>query len=99
MSDRVWTKDEILDLIERNDTMVGRSLVQLWMRQTEDEKSTMSTRECNARGFSGVDAEFLSALAMQFNSKNWLSDKQTAVARRRLHKYAKQLTRIANGEL
>ena len=96
---KVWSKEEIKGLLSSNDTMVGRSLVQLYNKQTSDEQTSMSTRYHNNRGFNGVDAHILSSFTEQYQRKQWLSEKQLYLARKKLGKYVGQLTKIANGRL
>ena len=62
---KIWKKEEIKDLLQKNDKAVMRGLVVIYSLQTEDEKKTEETSEHNGVGFSGVDAKFLSSLAKQ----------------------------------
>jgi hypothetical protein len=82
-----------------SDKWVGRSLIALWERQTEDEKSGKYTEHTNRVGFNKFDADLLSSFAEQYKKKDWLSAKQLEIARKRLLKYAVQLARIANKEV
>ncbi len=84
------------DVLARRDDQVGKALVKLWERQTEDEKATRTTNEYNRMGFNGFDADILSSFAEQFQEKGWLSKKQLELARKKIMKYAKQLCEIAN---
>jgi hypothetical protein len=96
---KVWTKEEIKDLLERSNKMVHRSIVKIFERQTEDEKSTEATNHNNGVGFNGIDAQLLSSFAKQILAGRTLSDKQLYYARKKIMKYAGQLARIANGQL
>jgi hypothetical protein len=96
---KVWAKEEILKLIETNDTMVKRSVVQIFNLQTESEKANESTTFSNGYGFNGVDAEFGSSIAKKILSGWYLTDKQLNATRRMLKKYAGQLVKIANKEI
>jgi hypothetical protein len=93
----VWTKEGIAELLATNNTMVGRSLVQLFKRQTSDEQAAHITMHNNARGFNGVDAQILSSLAEFYMRNDYLSPKQLVLARRKLKKYTGQLVLVANG--
>lgn len=93
---RVWTKEEIKTLIESNDKMVCVSLKQLYNKQTEDERIDKQTSNRNGVGFNGVDAPILSSFAEFYISHGYLSQKQIAIARKKLTKYSKQLTELAN---
>lgn len=94
---REWSKVEILDLIDRSDKMVRRSIVRIYEKQTEEERSVNGTINKNGVGFSGADAEFLSSLARQILEGRNLSVKQMEYGRKKIRKYAGQLQKIANG--
>lgn len=96
---RVWTKEEIKDLIMRNDKMVCLSLKQLYNYQTEEEKNTGEAKENNGMGFNGIDSCILSSFALFYTEHGYLSQKQIAIARKKLIKYSGQLVRIANKEV
>jgi hypothetical protein len=96
---KVWTKEEIKDLIGKSNKMVSRSLVKLFEKQTEDEKSSEETKHHNGVGFNGTDGKFLSSLAKQVLQGRTLTEKQLTHARKKLIKYSGQLAKIANGEM
>lgn len=96
---REWTKEEIVALLDAKDAAVLRGLVVIYSLQTAEEKFAKETVESNGVGFSGYDAQFLSSLAQQVMDKGLLSQKQLASARKRIRKYAGQLTLVANGKL
>jgi hypothetical protein len=96
---KIWKKEEIKDLLQKNDKAVMRGLVVIYSLQTEDEKKAEETSEHNGVGFSGVDAKFLSSLAKQVMTKGRLSEKQMLLARKKMLKYAGQLTLVSNGKL
>lgn len=77
----------------------GRGLVVVYGFQTEAEKAIQATAEDNGMGFNGVDAEFLSSLAEQYQKRGFLTPKQIAFARRKMVKYAGQLLKVARGEV
>ena len=93
---KVWTRDEIADLLATNDRAVGRALAVLYAFQTRDERASDRTVEANGVGFNAVDAEFLSSLARQFEQRKTLSPKQIYWARKALKKYVGQLVEYAN---
>jgi hypothetical protein len=93
---RVWTKDEIKALLEKSDEMVRRSLIKIYECQTELEKQMATAHEDNGIGFNKYDAEILTSIAEQCKKHGRLSEKQIALARKRLPKYAGQLARLAN---
>lgn len=94
---RVWTNDEIKNLLENNDTMVIRSLIQLYNKQEEAEKEMYQTKFDNGVGFNGVDAKILTGIAKFYLQHKRMSPKQISLVRSRIMKYSNQLTKIANG--
>jgi len=96
---KVWKKEEIKELLMKSDKAVMRGLVVIYSLQTAEERSAEVTIEHNGVGFSGVDAKFLSSLAEQIQKRGSLSEKQMFYARKKILKYAGQLTKISNGKL
>lgn len=90
---REWSKQDIKDLLSRNDKAVKRALLLIYDYQTEEEKSCEETVEDNGIGFSGVDANILSSFARQLKEKEWLSSKQMEIARKKMLKYSGQILR------
>ena len=68
-----------------------RGLQVVFARQTEHEKTVAKTEEDNGVGFSGVDAEFLTSLATQYETRGRLFPKQMVYVYRRMPKYARQI--------
>lgn len=58
--------EQIENLLMTNDRAVGRALVRIFERQTEDERQTNDTRVYNMRGFTGADARSGSITAKYF---------------------------------
>lgn len=96
---KVWTIEEIKELIKTSDKMVVRSVVKLYELQTATEQAAQETHERNGVGFNGVDAGIMSSFAEWYKNRGYLSAEQTALARKKLFKYAGQLVRIANGTI
>ena len=96
---KVWTKDEIKGLIESRDDAVVRGMLRIYDLQTESEKVFGDTHAHNGVGFSGVDGEIMSSFVECYNITNFLSYKQMKIARKKMLKYAGQLTKISNKEL
>jgi hypothetical protein len=88
-------KEWIQNLLDTNDLAVGRALLVIFERQTDNEKSADRTEDKNDIGFSGVDAEICSSFAKQYKSRGFLSPKQMVIARKKMKKYWKQLAEIA----
>lgn len=103
-TNKVWTKTEILALLDTNPIFVERALIKLYNRQTSDEKATQDTKHTNNRGFNGGDAKLMSKFAQWvLNGKakgipegKLLSEKQRALTVKRIKKYAGQLVEEAN---
>jgi hypothetical protein len=95
---KVWKIEEIRSLLEKNEIMVKRSVVEIYNNQTSEEKLTGETKENNGVGFNGVDAYIMSSFARQIIEKNFLSKKQMIIAKKKIKKYARQLTEIANNK-
>lgn len=93
---RVWTEEEILYLIQTNDKVLYGALKKLYEKQTEDEQQYGETTHSNGVGFNGVDSRFLSSVSEFLIARGFLTDKQKVIVRKKLIKYNKQLTRIAN---
>lgn len=82
--------------------IVGRALVALFNRQTDEEKQANSTLKHNMVGFCGSDSKSGSLTAKYFikhgKLESWQVEKWTKPAKNglpRLCKYAKQLNAIA----
>lgn len=99
MENRFWFEPEIRKLIETNDAMVERSVLKIYACQTTDEQMTGETRHSNGVGFSGCDAPLLTSFAQWLESGKHLTPKQMIYARKKIAKYSKQLTAIANSGL
>lgn len=97
MEKKVWTKQQILELIDKNDTMVMRSLLKLYNMQTEDEQEYKETVDNNGVGFNQYDCEILTNIAKFVIKTRTMTPKQISVVRRKIRKYAGQLVKIANG--
>lgn len=100
------TKAQLTELITRNDAVavhaVGRALVHLLNRQTQDEQRDNITRKHNQRGFTPADARQGSIHAkyyikhrqlMDWQMQHWL--KPNAKGTLRLAKYWRQLAEEA----
>lgn len=100
-----WTATTIKEAIDRNDMNVCSAVVTIYRRQTRAEQASGQTGEYNGVGFNKFDAKILSSFAEQIirnkrqGRRYLLSVNQIALARKRIKKYAKQLAKIANGEL
>lgn len=96
---KVWTKEEIRELLNRNNVAVIKGLVRIYEFQTDDERTYDNTIEDNGVGFSGVDGEILTSIANQFLKWGSVSEKQFAIVKKKMVKYAGQLAKIANEQI
>ena len=96
---RIWTEEEIKVLIQENDKVLYGALRKLYAEQTVEEQADGNTKVQNGIGFNGVDAPILSSFCEFLNKTGFLTPKQKILARKKLVKYNKQLTRLANQEL
>lgn len=93
---KIWTEDEIKQLVQNNDKVLYGALKKLYGEQTTDEQNSHETKEHNGVGFNGVDAPFLSNVSEFLIRNGFLTDKQKYYVRKKLVKYTKQLVRLAN---
>lgn len=93
---RIWSEEEIKNLIQTNDKVLYGALKKIYAEQTADEQTAGETNHRNGVGFNGVDAPILSSFCEFLNRTGFLTPKQKTLARKKLVKYNKQLTRLAN---
>jgi hypothetical protein len=92
-----WTKEKVLELLEKNDKAVWKAVHRIYQNQTEAEKAVGDTCVYNGVGFSGADANILSSFAQFYGKYGYLSQKQTAIARKKIKKYTRQLLDYVRG--
>ena len=83
-----WNKETITVLLQTNDTMVKKSLLELYKKQTQDEQKTESTNHHNNQGFTSSDAKVMTSIAKFVLKTGFLTPKQLTLIRRRIMKYA-----------
>jgi len=88
----------VREQLKSNDKWAKAALLKIYEYQTEDEKACGYTRKYNNVGFSGADSEFMSSLAVQLQSKGWLSPKQMMYLHKRIHKYTRQIIEVSDSE-
>ena len=93
---KVWSEDEIKNLVQTNDKVLYGALKNLYNCQTADEQSSAETTHVNGAGFNAVDAKFLTSVSQFLINIGFLTDKQKVIVRKKLVKYNKQLTALAN---
>lgn len=96
------TVQSICHMLETRDDAVGRALVALNARQTEDERAAETTKHDNGRGFRSCDARMGTSMAKQYLQRGFLTPKQLAYWRKpnkngkpRIACYATQLLIVA----
>jgi 5-methylcytosine-specific restriction endonuclease McrBC regulatory subunit McrC len=98
-------QDYYLKAMQNSKVQLERAVFAIWKRQTEDEKIQETVNHHNNKGFRTTDGKYLTSFGNWINKRtdggrkievfgHCLSEKQTAVARRRMEKYAGQLVKI-----
>ncbi len=95
-SRRVWTEEEIKILVQTNDKVLYGALRKLYECQTADEKADRTANHRNGAGFNGIDAGIMTSFCEFLNRTGFLTVKQKEIARRKMVKYTRQLTMLAN---
>lgn len=89
---KVWDKAAVQTLLVTNDRALGKALWAIFQRQTATEKASRQTIEHNGRGFTGMDAEFLSDIARRLPHYDYrMTVRQIAKVRPKMLKYWRQL--------
>ena len=96
MAKRVWTEEEIKAYVQTNDKVLYGAIKKLYNEQTADEQAAGQTKHYNNVGFNGADSKFMSSIAQFLIRNGFLTEKQKFAARKRMIKYTKQLTKLAN---
>jgi hypothetical protein len=91
-----WTKEEIRAMLVKSDKALCRGLMTIYGYQTAEEQSAGQTVEDNGMGFNGLDADFLTQMALYFQRTGRLTPGQMEHTRKAMLKYSGQLTRHAN---
>lgn len=97
------TVESIKNLLATNDKAIGRALIVLRERQTDDEQRSETTKYHNGRGFRPCHARMGTSMANFFQARGFLTPKQVNYWRTpmrcgntRIEIYAKQLLEQAN---
>jgi hypothetical protein len=96
---KVWTVEEIRAKIQEDDKWLIRAMQAIYQRQTETERANRNTKVLNNIGFNAMDADFLSGMVAFYKDRGFFTPKQIQVIRRKMIKYAGQLTKIANRKI
>ena len=82
--------------LKTNEKWAKAALLKIYEFQTSDEQRSGYTKHYNNVGFSGADSEFMSSLAVQLQSRGWLSPKQMIYLHKRIHKYTRQIIEVSD---
>lgn len=93
---KVWTRNEIVHLLNSNDKAVERAIVRIYYNQTAEEQVSHQTKIRNNKGFNKVHDKKGSYYAKWVLQGNRLSGKYLEDARNMAIFYSKQLVEIAN---
>lgn len=93
---KVWNKEEILALLQKNPEAVRRGLLVIWNNQTGDEKVAEATKHLNGMGFNSFDAHYGSVLAQKIAKNSQLNERDLSIARKMCRRYIAQLVEAAN---
>ena len=99
--------------LETDERWMLRGMYAIFQRQTEDEKRAEYTGVDNGIGFTGADGGILASFTKQMlyrgfaqrmndpsiTIQTFLSEKQERYVRRKMPKYARQLVKIAKGQI
>ena len=96
MATKKWTKPEILEMLKKSDKALIRGLMTIYGYQTDEERVRGVTVEDNGMGFNGVDADFLTQIALSYQQYGRLTPGQIEWTRKKMLKYAGQLAKHAN---
>jgi hypothetical protein len=98
-------KQDIVELLKKNDKAVARAIVALNNRQTDSEQATEETRYRNGEGFRPCHARMGSSMAKFYQSRGYLTAKQIAywrmldrTGKMRIEIYAGQLLLVAQAK-
>lgn len=81
------------DQLGTDPAQIEKAIVRIFEYQTQDEQRAENTNHYNLQGFRTCDAKILSSFAKQLLRGRHLSEKQLAIAKRRMPVYAGQLIR------
>lgn len=91
----VWTTWDVLVLLDTRPEFTERALMQMYHRQTPDERLAGATAHRNGMGFNGVDAPFMTSVAEGYKRYGRLTPRQRAAVARVLRRYVGQLAEVA----
>jgi len=91
---QVYDEARVVELMQNNQLFLERALLELFERQTEDEKTYKDTVYKNGRGFSASDAKILTRYALYLQSGRSLTGEHLVKAKNILPRYRRQVLSI-----
>lgn len=92
-------KEYIQNLIKTNDVALYRGILILYDFQVEEERKSKKALVENGKGFSRIDATFLSEMAYKIMNKYPLTEGELAKSRNKMVKYWKQLMIVSKKKM
>jgi hypothetical protein len=89
-----WTKDKVVELLNRNNGAVERAIIAIYNRQTSDEQSDGETKHSNGMGFSGAHSQLGTYYAKWILSGRHLNGSHLDKARKIVLRYTTQLLEV-----
>lgn len=96
MADKIYTREDIDQILRSNPKSVGRAMIRLYELQTKDEQQSEHTLENNGRGFCSYAAQKGTYYARWVLSGRELIGKHLDNALKIALKHSGQLVAIAN---
>jgi len=94
------TKKEVKEFVRKqlgtNSKWALKALITIYDHQTAHEQNIGATTEYNGVGFSGIDSEFLSSLAVKYIQYGELTDKQMTYVFKYMPKYWRQIIAVSD---
>lgn len=88
-------QEAIKKQITSSDVQAIKAMLRVFEYQTEYEQNVGTVSEDNGVGFAGTDANILTSFCNQYLTKGYLSQKQMEIVRKKIGKYAGQITKHA----
>lgn len=90
-----YSKKELLQglryQISHDTEKARRALLLVYSKQTVSEQNSGQTLEYNCEGFTALDAEILTGIAIFYKNHNFLTPKQDRIVKRLIPKYTGQI--------
>lgn len=88
-------ENALKEQITTNPKQAVKAMMRIFEYQTADEQQNGSVYEYNGVGFAGTDAKLLTSFCNFYMQHGYLSEKQLGILKKKIAKYAGQLTRLA----